>query len=205
MYCSLTGSSLSMGFSRQGYWKESESESRSVMSESLRPHELYSSWNSPGHKTFPFSRGSSQPRDWTQVSDSLPAELLGKLKNFWVGSLSLLQQIFLTQTSNGVSCIAGGFFTSWAMREALRLLEWVAISFSRRSSGPRDQIYFFCTGGRFFTTEPPEKPSCHIMPWWNFWWLKLWLFTHGWEGLSEGHWPTVETLVMGCFLKACWC
>ena len=33
---------------------------------------------------FPFSRGSSQPRDWTQVS-----------------------------------CIAGGFFTSWATREAL--------------------------------------------------------------------------------------
>ena len=32
---------------------------------------------------FPFSRGSSQPRDWTQVS-----------------------------------CIAGGFFTSWAIREA---------------------------------------------------------------------------------------
>ena len=32
---------------------------------------------------FPFSRGSSQPRDWTQVS-----------------------------------CIAGGFFTSWATREA---------------------------------------------------------------------------------------
>ena len=33
---------------------------------------------------FPFSRGSSQPRDWTQVS-----------------------------------CIAGGFFTSWATRESL--------------------------------------------------------------------------------------
>ena len=31
-----------------------------------------------------------------------------------VGSLSLLQGIFPTQ----VSCIAGGFFTSWATREA---------------------------------------------------------------------------------------
>ena len=42
--------------------------------------------------TFPFSRGSSQPRDRTQVSalqaDSLPAEPQEKLKNTGVGSLS---------------------------------------------------------------------------------------------------------------------
>ena len=53
---------------------------------------------------FPFFRGSSQPRDWTQVShitgDSLPAEPQGKPKNTEVGSLSLLQQIFLTQELN---------------------------------------------------------------------------------------------------------
>ena len=39
---------------------------------------------------FPFSRGSSQPRDWTQVS-----------------------------------CIAGGFFTSWGTKEALVYTESV--------------------------------------------------------------------------------
>ena len=63
------------------------SESRSVVSDSLQPHGLYTPWNSPGQNTgeaFPFSRGSSQPRNWIQVS-----------------------------------CIAGGFFTSWATREAL--------------------------------------------------------------------------------------
>ena len=53
---------------------------------------------------FPFSRGSSQPRDQTQVSslkaDSLPAELQGKPKNTGVSSLTLLQRIFLTQESN---------------------------------------------------------------------------------------------------------
>ena len=40
-----------------------------------------------------------------------------------------------------------------------RILEWVAISLSRGSSQPRDQTRvscIFCTGGRFFTTEPPE-------------------------------------------------
>ena len=51
---------------------KSESESRSVMSDSLRPHGLYSPWNSPARLlkwvAFPFSRGSSQPRDQTQVS-----------------------------------------------------------------------------------------------------------------------------------------
>ena len=54
--------------------------------------------------TFPFSRGSSQPRDRTQVSPIaggfLPAEPQGKPKNTGVGSLSLLQRIFLTQESN---------------------------------------------------------------------------------------------------------
>ena len=110
----------------------SENESCSVVSDSLRPHGLYPTrllcpWNSPGQSTgvgshsllqgilptqglnpgllhcgwilyclshqgsprilewvaYPFSRGSSQPRNWT-----------------------------------GISCIAGAFFTNWAIREA---------------------------------------------------------------------------------------
>ena len=35
-----------------------------------------------------------------------------------------------------------------------RILEWVAISFSRGSSWTRDQIWISCIAGRFFTTEP---------------------------------------------------
>ena len=54
--------------------------------------------------TFPFSRGSSQPRDWTQVSHIaggfFTSWATGKPKNTGVGSPSLLQQIFLTQESN---------------------------------------------------------------------------------------------------------
>ena len=53
---------------------------------------------------FLFCRGSSQPRDRTQVSalqaNYLPAEPQGKPKNTGVGSLSLLQWIFLTQEPN---------------------------------------------------------------------------------------------------------
>ena len=35
-------------------------------------------------------------------------------KNTGVGSLPLLQDIFPTRNQTGISCIAGGFFTSWA-------------------------------------------------------------------------------------------
>ena len=35
-----------------------------------------------------------------------------------------------------------------------RILEWVAIPFSRGSSQPRDQTQVFCMAGRLFTTEP---------------------------------------------------
>ena len=42
------------------------------MIDSLRPHRLYSPWNSPGQNTgvgsLSLFRGSSQPRDWTQGS-----------------------------------------------------------------------------------------------------------------------------------------
>ena len=52
----------------------------------------------------PFSRGSSQPRDQTQVSHIAVRFLTSwpprKPKNTGVGSLSLLQWIFLTQESN---------------------------------------------------------------------------------------------------------
>ena len=39
-----------------------------------------------------------------------------------------------------------------------RILEWVAIPFSRESSWPRDQTRVSCITGRIFTTEQPGKP-----------------------------------------------
>ena len=42
-------------------------------------------------------------------------------QNTGVGSLSLLQQIFLTQELNQSTCIAGGFLTNWTIREAPRV------------------------------------------------------------------------------------
>ena len=43
-----------------------------------------------------------------------------------------------------------------------RVLEWVAISFFRGSSQPRDWTHVSCIAGRFFfTAEPPGKPYCN--------------------------------------------
>ena len=58
-----------------------------------------------GWVAFPFSGDLLNPeiehRSPALQADSLPAEPQGKLKNTEVGSLSLLQQIFLSQGLNG--------------------------------------------------------------------------------------------------------
>ena len=89
--------------------KNYKSESSLVMSDSLRPRELYSSWNSPGQNTGVGSLSLLQgnlpnpgiePRSPALQADSLLAEPPGKPKKTGVGSLSLLQGIFPTQESN---------------------------------------------------------------------------------------------------------
>ena len=48
-----------------------------------------------------------------------------------------------------------------------RILEWVAIPFSRGSSQPRDQTHISCIAGRFFATLVTHF-SCETMLWWTF-------------------------------------
>ena len=64
---------------------------------------------------FLFSRGSSQPRDWTQVSCTA-----GGFLTSWATREAQEYQSGSSRPRNwtGVSCIAGRFFTNWAMREA---------------------------------------------------------------------------------------
>ena len=45
-----------------------------------------------------------------------------------------------------------------------RRLEWVAISFSRVFSQPRDWTRVSCVAGEFFTSEPPGKPRKYTRP-----------------------------------------
>ena len=81
-----------------------ESETHSVVSDSLQPHKLHSPWNSPdqniGVVAFPFSRGLPNPEIEPGSSalqmDSLPAESQGKPKTFLVGYFSLLLRLKYT-------------------------------------------------------------------------------------------------------------
>ena len=43
-----------------------------------------------------------------------------------------------------------------------RILEWVAMPFSKGSSRSRYQTQVSCITGRFFTAEPPGKPSLRL-------------------------------------------
>ena len=95
-------------------------ESRSVIANSLWPHGPYSPWNSPGQNTGEGSLSLLQGIFPTQGSNpGLPhcRRILYHLSHkgsprILEGSISLLQLIFLTRNPTGVSCIAGGFFTS---------------------------------------------------------------------------------------------
>ena len=85
------------------------SESHSVVSDPLRPHGLYSPWNSPGQNTgvgslslpqgiFPIQGLNPGLTHCRQILHQLGHQ--GSPRNTGVGSLSLLQRIFPTQESN---------------------------------------------------------------------------------------------------------
>ena len=102
-------------------------ESRLVVSDSLQPHGLYSPWNSPGQNTGVGSHSLLQGIFPTQGLNS------GLLHCRWIlyqwsqqQSQRILEWVAypfssrssLPRNQTGVSCIVGGFFTSWATREA---------------------------------------------------------------------------------------
>ena len=108
---------------------KSESESRSVVSDSFRSHGLYSPWNSPGQNTGAGSLSLLQGIFRTQRSNpGLPhcRHILYQLSHR--GSPRILEWVAYpfsrgpSQPRNWTraSCIAGRFFTSWAIREALQ-------------------------------------------------------------------------------------
>ena len=102
-------------------------ESCLVMSDSLWPHGLYSPWNSPGQST---GVGSPSLLQWIfPTQESNPGlqhcrRILYQLSH--QGSPRILEWVALPFSSGSswprnrtqVSCIAGRFFTNWAIREA---------------------------------------------------------------------------------------
>ena len=107
-----------------------ESKSCSVVSDSLRPHGLYSPWNSPGQNTGVGSLSLLQDIFPTQGSN--PGllhcrQILYQLSH--KGSPRIVKWIAYLFSSGSswprnwtrVSCIAGKFFTNWAIRECNRM------------------------------------------------------------------------------------
>ena len=116
---------------KQRSWKESESESHSAVSDSWQPlglvHGILQArileW-----VAFPFSRESSQPRikpsSPTLQADSLQAEPQESPRILeWV-AYPFSRESSGPRNRIGVSCIAGGFFTGWAIREVMMAARW---------------------------------------------------------------------------------
>ena len=101
---------------------------QSVMSNFLQPYGLYSPWNSPGQNTGVGSLSLLQGIFPTQGSNP---GLLYYRRNLYQlsheGSPGILEWVAYhfsrassqPRNQTGVSCIAGRFFTNWAIREAL--------------------------------------------------------------------------------------
>ena len=108
-------------------WFSSVQFSRSVVSDSLQPHGLYSPWNSPDQSPGVGSLSLLQGIFPTQGSNPgllHCGQILYQLSH--QGSPRILEWVaypFSSRSSQpknwtGVSCIAGRFFTNWATREA---------------------------------------------------------------------------------------
>ena len=98
------------------------------MSDSLWPHGLYNSWNSPGQNTGVGSLSLHQgifPTQWSNPGLSHCGRILYQLSH--KGSPTILGWVAIPFSSRssglrnrtGVSWIADEFFTNWATREAL--------------------------------------------------------------------------------------
>ena len=131
-----------------------ESDSRSVVSNSLGPQGLYSPWDSPGQNTGVGSLFLLQGIFPTQGSNlrllcllhwqagSLPLAPLGKL---YLVSLEVSEShSVLTLCDPMDSCLPGS--SVHGILQA-RILEWVAVPFSRASSQPRDRTRISCIAG----------------------------------------------------------
>ena len=139
---------------------EGVSDSCTVVSDSgsWQPHGLYNPWNSPKQNNVRGSPSLLQGIFPTQGSSpGLPpcrwilCHLSHKTKNTEVVAYPFSSRSSVHRNWTGVSCIAGRFFTNWAIREALRYTEPGSNVFLTIGlyCGPLDlileQIWWSCT------------------------------------------------------------
>ena len=105
-------------------------------------------WNSPGKNiawvAFRFSRGYSKPRDWIQISC-----IAGRFFTSWAKREALYRWYLGPKSLQSCLTLWDPMYCSPPGSSVhgisqTRILEWVAISFSRRSSQPRDWTCVSC-------------------------------------------------------------
>ena len=115
------------------------------------------------------SRGSSRPRDRNCVSyvsciaGFLTTEPLGKLYKNQTDIRSQIPEVKVSQlcltVCDPMDCSQPGSSVHEILQA--RILEWVAIPFSRGSSQPRMEPH---TAGRFFTRWATREAQCSVIP-----------------------------------------
>ena len=164
--------------------QESESESHSVVSNSLRLHGLHSPWDSPGQNTEVgsffllqgiFPNPGIKPRSPALQADSLSTEPQEKTENMeWV-AYPFSRESFWHRNWTGVSFITGGFFTNGAIREAPT---WGGVNPLNYNSPLHIGIY---TAKNYLTSVNPQtsaqkKQKSRNWEKWLFWKQKEILF-----------------------------
>ena len=123
------------GFSRQEYWSEL-----------------------PGPPPGNLPNPGIKPRSPTLQADSLPSEPPGKPFHFpKVNKVESKVAQSCPTLCDPMDCSPPGSSIHGILQA--RVLEWVAISFSRESSRPRDRTKVSLIVGRRFPSEPPGKSS----------------------------------------------
>ena len=132
-----------------------ECETHSVVCSCLRPHGLYSPWNSPGRNT---GEGSlSLLQGIFPIQGSNPGflhcrqilYLLSHQGSPVIVCMSAQSLQSCPTLCNHMDCSPPGSSIHGILQA--RILEWVAISFSRGPSQPRNRTQVSCIAGRFFT------------------------------------------------------
>ena len=104
-------------------------------------------------------------------------------RNNGVGTLSLLQGVFLTQRLNPGLPHGRRILYQLCHKGSPRILEWVAYPFSRGSSWPRNWTRVSSIAGRFFMNQVVQqsKPVIHTYTLYIlFYFFPLWFVTGYW-------------------------
>ena len=98
-------------------------------------------------------------------------------QNTGVGSLFLLQGIFPTQESNPGLLHCRRILYQLSHKGNPRVLQWIAYSFSRGSSQPRNRTQVSCLAGSFFTGWT-RREDCRGTEFLIQWWWECQMLGH---------------------------